>query len=106
MNSAEDPGLRQKLSEQLSLSKKEMSACVLDSSWSMTIPAVLLSIPIAVRIKSYSPLVFVAITASGFDYYLGFRKCEEIRRNMVEIKRRIAEIDNPDFSINEREAPD
>lgn len=89
---------RDELMARLVSVKKEMSACVLDSSWSITVPAVLLSIPLSVRYKTYTPLVFAAITASGTDYYLGFCKCEEIRKNMQHIKRRIAEIDNPGFS--------
>lgn len=89
---------REELTARLIKVKKEMSACVLDSSWSLTVPAVLLSIPFSVRLKTYTPLVFSAITASGIDYYLGFCKCEEIRKNMQQIKRRIAELDNPGFS--------
>lgn len=82
--------------------KKRLSKCILDSSWTLTVPAVLLSIPASIRFKSYSPFVFAVVSASGFDYYLGMSKCLEFRQNMKDIQLRIAEIENPGFQHSGR----
>lgn len=70
--------------------KNQMSECVLQSSWKYTVPAVSLSVPISVLMKSYSPLVFCAVTASGYDFILGMRKCDHFNQNIQEIKKVIA----------------
>lgn len=70
--------------------KRAMSKCVLESSWTFTVPAVLVSVPLGIRFKTYSPLVFAAITASGIDYYNGMRTCDDLKQNIDRIKYVIA----------------
>ena len=45
-----------------------------------------LSVPLSIRLKSFSPLVIAAVTASGLDYYLGMRKCSDLKQNIDRIK--------------------
>lgn len=70
--------------------RREMSECTLASSWAFTIPAVLVSIPLGVRYKTYAPLVMAAVTASGFDYYRGLCLCDDFNNNIKKIKYAIA----------------
>lgn len=72
------------LEESLKSAKKAASDCILKSAWTFTIPGVALSVPISVYLKSYSPLVFTAVSASGFDYINALRQCTD---NVNEVKR-------------------
>lgn len=78
------------LEKSLVEAKKEMSSCILDSSWTFTIPAVIISIPFCIRFKTYAPLVVSGIVSSGIDYHTGMTKCEQFSKNIKEIKLRIA----------------
>lgn len=82
------------LRKSLVIAKKELSKCALDNSWAFTIPAVAVAVPLSVRYKTYSPLVFAAVSASGADYYRGLKQCESYANNMKSIQRLIAEIEH------------
>lgn len=84
---------RRALEASLLEAKKTLSKCTLDSAWTLTIPAVVISVPLSIRLKTYTPLVFAAVSASGLDYYLGLKKCQDCADNVNKLKRRIAEID-------------
>lgn len=74
----------------LGTAKHAMSDCMLQSSWTFTVPSVLLSVPLSIHFKTYSPLVFSAITASGIDFYHASRLCSDLKENMDKIKYAIA----------------
>lgn len=88
---------RKQMEAALLKKKREMSKCVLDSSWTFTIPAVLISIPLSIRFKTYAPLVLSIVSASGFDYYRGMCQCDDLNETIKEMKLAIA--------IHERENP-
>lgn len=64
--------------------------CILDNSWLFSVPAALLSIPLSVRFKTFTPLVFAAVSGSGLDYVRGIKLCEHHRENIKQIKLAIA----------------
>lgn len=74
----------------LGTAKHAMSDCMLQSSWTFTVPSVLLSVPLSIHFKTYSPLVFSAITASGIDFYHASRLCSDLKENIDKIKYAIA----------------
>lgn len=81
---------RKELDATLQNAREEMSKCVLDSSWTFTLPAVLLSVPLSIKLKSYAPFVFAGVVASGADYYRGMCQCDDLNENLKKIKLAIA----------------
>jgi len=78
------------LEKSLKQARKDVSACIFASSWTVTVPGVAISVPVSIYMKTYSPLVFTAVLGSGIDYYLGMSKCEQLIRNVKAIELQIA----------------
>lgn len=81
---------RSELSSMLHEADRAINKCVLDHAWVFTIPSALVSIPFSVRYKTYSPLVFAAITGSGLDYFRGIQKCQHHNDRIKKLKLAIA----------------
>lgn len=84
------PKSQKELDALLLTAKREMSKCVLDSSWTFTIPSVIISVPLSIRYKTYAPLVLSAVIASGVDYSRGLQKCQHLSKNIETIRYAIA----------------
>lgn len=95
MSSELDSLSRKALEDSLKQAKKAAAECILKSSWTFTIPGVLASVPLSIHLKTYSPLVFTAVTASGLDYFNGLKNCKEKTAHVKAIQARIALIDLP-----------
>lgn len=79
------------LEEELKEAKKKANSCILNSSWTITIPGVAIAVPTCVYFKTYAPLVITAMAGSGLDYYWGMRKCESFIEEVNRIERRLME---------------
>lgn len=88
------------LEESLRLARQAAAECVLNSSWTFTVPGVILSVPMSVYFRSYTPLVFAACSASGLDYFRGLQKCKYRTDDVKRIQRQLA-IMSLDRSIQE-----
>lgn len=78
------------LEDSLKEAKKAAADCILKSSWMLTIPGVMASVPLSIYMKTYAPLVFTAVTASGIDYYRGMMECKHLTDEVKKIQREIA----------------
>lgn len=78
------------LEETLKAAKREAADCILKSSWTVTVPSVIVSVPLSVYLRSYTPLVFSACSASGIDYFRGLQKCNGLTEEVKKIQRELA----------------
>lgn len=90
MTSESSPPSLESLEESLKQAKKAATECILQSSWTLTIPCAIASVPLSIYFKTYSPLVFTAVSASGFDYYRGMQKCKDLTNEVKRIQKEIA----------------
>lgn len=72
---ARDNG-RTELDAMLEEANRAVNKCIFDHAWVFSIPAALISVPFGMRYKTFSPLVFAAVTGSGLDYFRGVQKCQ------------------------------
>ncbi|KAK9814810.1 hypothetical protein WJX72_011894 [[Myrmecia] bisecta] len=59
--------------------EKAVFDCVLESSWKYCVIGLGLAVPLGVKFKSYSPLVYLGLAGTGLDLYTGYTKCEAQR---------------------------
>lgn len=81
---------KEALEKSLKTAKQAAAECILKSSWKFTIPSVVISVPMSIYMKTYSPLVFAAVTASGLDYFNGLRNCKAKTDKVKQIQAQLA----------------
>ncbi|KAL4458277.1 hypothetical protein ABPG75_013142 [Micractinium tetrahymenae] len=59
--------------------QRELSDCVLGSSWFYCVAGVALAVPIGVRRKSYMPVVVLGLAGTMLDILNGYDKCKDQR---------------------------
>lgn len=96
-----DPALknqsRDELQAGLDVARKKMSSCVIDHAWPISLASVLLSVPVCIRYKTYTPFVFAIVSGSGLDYVRGIKKCQQFNDDINQFKYAIACIDHPEY---------
>jgi pyruvate/2-oxoacid:ferredoxin oxidoreductase beta subunit len=70
----------------ISSAQKDLSKCMLANAWTCTVVGVAGSVPASIYLKSYSPLVIASAFGSGADYFLGFRKCRDLRQKVLDLE--------------------
>lgn len=85
-----EPTSKDELEESLNTAKRAAAECILKSSWKFTVPGVVLSVPISIYMKSYSPLLLAAVTASGLDHFNGLQICKEKTNHVKQIQAELA----------------
>jgi hypothetical protein len=72
--------------------RAQLAACVLSSSYSYCVGAALLSIPVSVRLKTYTPLGYAAIAGTGADLLSGYYSCRAQREALHLAQTRVKQV--------------
>lgn len=68
-----------------------LASCVLSSSYTYCVAGVLLSVPLGVRYKTYTPLAYAGLAGTAADLLHGYSACSEQRERLAFATKRLEE---------------